>query len=84
MAAMVNAGAGDAAQTTANNQVPNIFQGGNNLDSLIVDKNLKFIFVGGKGGVGKTTSSSAIATQLSFNRKGESLLIVPTSGKTEG
>ena len=75
MAAMVNAGAGDAVQTTANNQVQNIFQGGNNLDSLIVDKNLKFIFVGGKGGVGKTTSSSAIATQLSFNRKGESLII---------
>ena len=84
MAAMVNAGAGDAAQTTANNQVQNIFQGGNNLDSLIVDKNLKFIFVGGKGGVGKTTSSSAIATQLSFNRKGESLPIIPTPGKTEG
>ena len=75
MAAMVNAGAGDAVQTTANNQVQNIFQGGNNLDSLIVDKNLKFIFVGGKGGVGKTTSSSAIATQLSFNRKGDTLLI---------
>ena len=72
---MVNAGAGDAVQTTANNQVQNIFQGGNNLDSLIVDKNLKFIFVGGKGGVGKTTSSSAIATQLSFNRKGDTLLI---------
>ena len=75
MAAMVNAGAGDAVQTTANNQVQNILQGGNNLDSLIVDKNLKFIFVGGKGGVGKTTSSSAIATQLSFNRKGDTLLI---------
>ena len=44
---------------------------GNNLDSLVADLNLKFIFVGGKGGVGKTTSSAAIATQLSFNRKGK-------------
>ena len=44
---------------------------GNNLDSLVADLNLKFIFVGGKGGVGKTTSSAAIATQLSFNRKGQ-------------
>ena len=43
----------------------------NNLDSLISDTKLKFIFVGGKGGVGKTTSSAAIATQLSFNRKGD-------------
>ena len=43
----------------------------NNLDSLVADTKLKFIFVGGKGGVGKTTSSAAIATQLSFNRKGK-------------
>ena len=50
-------------------------QGGNNLDSLVRDTNLKFIFVGGKGGVGKTTSSAAIATQLSFNRK---VLLVST------
>jgi len=48
---------------------------GNNLDSLVADLNLKFIFVGGKGGVGKTTSSAAIATQLSFNRK---VLLVST------
>ena len=45
--------------------------GNNNLDSLVADKKLKFFFVGGKGGVGKTTSSAAIATQLSFNRKGK-------------
>lgn len=39
---------------------------GNNLDSLVGDSQLRFVFVGGKGGVGKTTSSSAIASQLSL------------------
>jgi len=48
---------------------------GNNLDSLVANTNLRFIFVGGKGGVGKTTSSAAIATQLSFNRR---VLLVST------
>jgi len=38
-------------------------------DSLVTDRDLKFIFVGGKGGVGKTTSSSALAAQLSHERK---------------
>lgn len=39
----------------------------NNLDSLLTNDKLKFVFVGGKGGVGKTTSSSAIASQLSLS-----------------
>lgn len=53
------------------NNVTGLPVGNKNLDSLVADTNLKFIFVGGKGGVGKTTSSAAIATQLSFNRKGK-------------
>ena len=28
--------------------------------SLVEDKGLKFLFVGGKGGVGKTTTSSSV------------------------
>lgn len=37
--------------------------------NLLEDQNLRFIFVGGKGGVGKTTTSSALSAQLAFNRK---------------
>lgn len=39
------------------------------MESLLERKELKFVFVGGKGGVGKTTSSSAIAIQFSYDRK---------------
>lgn len=39
------------------------------LEALIEDKELNFVFVGGKGGVGKTTTSAAIATQFSYDRK---------------
>lgn len=39
------------------------------LDAVVNDKSLDFVFVGGKGGVGKTTTSAAIATQLSYDRK---------------
>lgn len=45
------------------------------VDSLLNDPNLRFVFVGGKGGVGKTTSSSALATQLSKQRR---VLLVST------
>ena len=39
------------------------------LDALLGERALRFIFVGGKGGVGKTTTSSAIAAQLSYDRR---------------
>ena len=45
------------------------------LASLLASPELKFIFVGGKGGVGKTTSSSGIAAQLSYTKK---VLLVST------
>ena len=47
------------------------------LDSLLSLPDIKFIFVGGKGGVGKTTSSSAIATLLA-QHTGKRILLVST------
>lgn len=44
------------------------------LEELISHKTLKFIFVGGKGGVGKTTTSSALAMLLAKTR-GKTLII---------
>jgi len=41
----------------------------NDITNLLTDSNLRFIFVGGKGGVGKTTTSSALAAQLAYSRK---------------
>ncbi len=45
-----------------------------NIKDIIFNKKLKFIFVGGKGGVGKTTTSSSIALGLSKER-GKTLII---------
>lgn len=49
-----------------------------NLHSLITSTTHKWIFVGGKGGVGKTTSSSSIAIQMALNQPGKQFLLIST------
>lgn len=49
-----------------------------NLHSLITSTTHKWIFVGGKGGVGKTTSSSFIAIQMALNQPEKQFLLIST------
>ena len=44
----------------------------------IESQHYKYIFVGGKGGVGKTTTSCSIATQIALRNPKQKILILST------
>ncbi len=48
------------------------------MDRLISDLNLRFVFVGGKGGVGKTTSSASVATCFAQRLECNRVLLIST------
>lgn len=54
------------------------FQVESNLQSLIKSTTHKWIFVGGKGGVGKTTSSCSIAIQMALEQPTKQFLLIST------